>query len=143
MADTLSPRERSKRMSLVRGKHTTPELIVRKLVHSMGYRYALHRTDLPGRPDVVFPSRRKAIFVHGCFWHRHRSKRCKLARLPKTRLDFWLAKLESNRLRDQRKQRALRLAGWKFLVVWECQLSHTEQLENKLRRFLEGNDARH
>src|SRR3972149_3121732 len=143
MIDTLNRSERSKRMSLIRAKDTTSELLVRRLVHSMGYRYALHGKDLPGRPDLVFLPRRKVIFVHGCFWHRHASARCRLARIPKTRLEFWLPKLESNRRRDQRNQRALRGDGWNILVVWECQLRHKEQLENKLRRFLEGkSDAR-
>lgn len=136
--DTLSPRDRSERMSRVRGKDTKPELLVRRLVHSLGYRYRLHRRDLPGRPDLVFPARQKVIFVHGCFWHRHRARRCRLARLPKTRLEFWEPKLEANRLRDLRAYAALRKAGWKILVVWECGLSNKEQLENKLRRFLEG-----
>lgn len=142
MADSLTAAERSQRMGMVRGKDTRPELVVRKLVHAMGFRYALHRRDLPGRPDLVFAPRKKVIFVHGCFWHRHSSSKCRLARLPKTRLNFWLAKLESNRLRDEKNMRALRSLGWKILLVWECQLSDIEQLKNKLRRFLEGNNAR-
>lgn len=142
MADTLTKRERSERMSRVRGKNTTPELIVRRILQGMGYRYALHRADLPGNPDIVLLSRKKVIFVHGCFWHRHRAQTCDLARLPKSRLEFWLPKLEANRLRDRRKQRALRAAGWKILVVWECQLRDKERLENKIRRFLRGTNAR-
>ena len=98
--DTLSKAQRSERMSRVRGKDTKPELLVRRLVHGMGYRYRLHRRDLPGTPDLVFPGRRKVIFVHGCFWHRHPDPACKLARLPKSRTDFWLPKLEGNRARD-------------------------------------------
>jgi DNA mismatch endonuclease, patch repair protein len=142
MADTLTKVERSRRMGLVRGTNTTPELVVRRLIHRMGYRYSVHRSDLPGKPDIVLPARGKAIFVHGCFWHRHEASSCRLARLPKSRLDFWLPKLEANRLRDKKKQRALRAAGWKFLVVWECQLGDKEHLENKLRRFLRGKNAR-
>ena len=141
MADTLTKSERSARMGLIRGKHSKPELTVRRLVHGMGYRYSLHSADLPGKPDLVFRSRRKLIFVHGCFWHRHPAQGCRLARLPKSRLDFWLPKLESNRVRDINKQKALRAAGWRILVVWECQLSNKEHLENKLRVFLEGKDA--
>ena len=141
MVDTLTPRERSARMSLIRGKHSKPEIIVRRLVHSMGYRYALHSRDLPGKPDLVFRIRGRVIFVHGCFWHRHASKRCRLARLPKSRPEFWVPKLESNRLRDIHNQKLLRKAGWKILVVWECQLGNKEQLENRLRRFLEGSNA--
>ena len=136
MPDTLSPAERSRRMGLVRGKHTSPELAVRRMVHALGYRYALHAKDLPGAPDLVFRKRRKVIFVHGCFWHRHSKKSCRLARLPKSRLDFWLPKLESNRIRDIRHRKALRAAGWQIFVVWECDLSHKEQLVNKLRSFL-------
>lgn len=142
MADTLSPQERSKRMSLVRGKNTSPELHVRRIVHTLGFRYRLHRSNLPGKPDLVFPSRKKAIFVHGCFWHRHGDPKCHLARLPKSRLGFWLPKLEANRLRDIEKQKALRAVGWKFLVVWECKIGDKEQLENRLRHFLEGGNAR-
>ncbi len=129
-------------MARVRGKNTQPELVVRSVVHKMGFRYALHRRDLPGCPDLVFAPRKKAIFVHGCFWHRHASSKCRLARLPKSRLDFWAKKLESNRLRDDKKTRALRAMGWKVLLVWECQLSDKEQLQNKLRRFLEGDNVR-
>ena len=142
MTDTLSKSERSERMSRVRGKNTTPELLVRRIVKRMGYRFSLHKGDLPGKPDIVLTRQKKAIFVHGCFWHRHTVRACRLARLPKSRLDFWLPKLEANRLRDKRKQKALRSAGWNFLVVWECQLGDKEHLENKLRRFLRGKNAR-
>jgi DNA mismatch endonuclease (patch repair protein) len=138
MADTLTPSERSERMSRVRGKNTKPELIVRRLVHRMGYRYRLHRRDLPGIPDLVFPSRKKVIFIHGCFWHRHSDPACKLARLPRSRLDFWLPKLEGNRQRDREKQNELLSLQWQFLVVWECEIGDKEQLENKIRFFLEG-----
>lgn len=100
MTDTLSPIERGKRMGLIRGRDTTPERAVRGLLHRLGYRFRLHPKDLPGRPDVVFRWRRKAIFVHGCFWHRHPDPSCRLARLPKSRLEFWGPKLEANRLRD-------------------------------------------
>ena len=136
MVDTLSSSERSKRMALVRGKNTSPELLVRRLIHSMGYRYTLHRNDLPGRPDIVFSARRKIVFVHGCFWHRHPNKKCKLARLPKSRLEFWLPKLQANRVRDLRNQRKLKALGWVCLVVWECEIGNKEHLENILRRFL-------
>ncbi len=137
MADTLSPIERSERMSRVRGKDTGPEMAVRRLVHAMGYRYRLHRADLPGKPDLAFPGRRAIIFVHGCFWHRHPDPNCRLARKPKSRLDFWEPKLNGNRARDLRDQAALAAAGWRILVVWECELRDREQLTNKLRLFLE------
>src|SRR5690242_6390833 len=108
MSDTLTKLERSERMARIRGRDTGPEWIVRKLVFSLGYRYRLHGKGLPGRPDLVFASRRAVIFVHGCFWHRHGSKSCRLARLPKSRLAFWLPKLEGNKARDGRNKRQLR-----------------------------------
>lgn len=138
MPDTLSPSERSKRMSLVRNRDTKPELQVRRLVHGLGYRYRLHRADLPGKPDLVFSSRRKVIFVHGCFWHRHPDPECKLARLPKSRLEFWLPKLEGNRERDLRNESLLESSGWQALIIWECELTDKSQLEAKIIDFLEG-----
>jgi DNA mismatch endonuclease (patch repair protein) len=132
--DTLTPAERSARMALVRPKDTKPELTVRRLVHGMGYRYRLHRRDLPGTPDLVFPGRGKVIFVHGCFWHRH--KLCPLARLPKSRAEFWLPKLTANKERDARNLLALRALGWSVLTIWECQLNDTVKLANRVRRFL-------
>jgi DNA mismatch endonuclease (patch repair protein) len=104
----------------------------------MGYRYRLHYKKVPGRPDLAFPGRRKAIFVHGCFWHRHPAPACPLARLPKSRLDFWLPKLEGNRARDLRKERELKERGWDVHVVWECQLRDEESLSGDLRLFLDG-----
>jgi DNA mismatch endonuclease, patch repair protein len=138
MADTLSPSARSERMGRVRGRDTRPEMIVRRLIHGMGYRYRLHAKELPGRPDIVFRKRKKAIYVHGCFWHRHPDPACKLGRLPKTRLDFWLPKLEGNRQRDIANARRLEAMGWRVLLVWECELSDSEQVRNTLRRFIEG-----
>lgn len=134
--DTLTPAERSARMALVRAKDTKPELLVRRLVHGMGYRYRLHRRDLPGTPDLVFPGRSKVIFIHGCFWHRHAG--CALARLPKSRGDFWLPKLTANAERDARNVRALRQLGWSVLTIWECQLGDTAKLANRIRRFLDA-----
>jgi len=134
--DSLTPKERSEIMARVRAKNTRPELRVRKLVFALGYRYRLHDRKLPGCPDLVFGRRRKVIFVHGCFWHRH--KRCALARLPKSRLDFWLPKLEGNKSRDQRNRRALARRGWKVLTIWECQLRDAERLNDKIRRFLDA-----
>jgi DNA mismatch endonuclease, patch repair protein len=139
--DTLSPASRSERMSRIRGKHSKAEIAVRRMIYGMGFRYRLHRNDLPGRPDIVFPRRRKVIFVHGCFWHRHPDPKCPLARLPKSRLDFWGPKLEGNRQRDKAKQDALRLLGWQFAIVWECELRHKEHVENKIRGFLECEDG--
>jgi DNA mismatch endonuclease (patch repair protein) len=134
--DTLSTIERSERMARIHGRDTKPEMVVRRLLHGMGYRYRLHRDDLPGKPDIAFGKRKKAIFIHGCFWHRHDDPACRLARLPKSRLEFWEPKLSANAERDALKQEALKRLGWKVLVVWECELRQSEQLENKLRQFV-------
>ncbi len=134
--DTLTTAERSERMSRVRSKDTKPEMRVRTLVHGMGYRYRLHDRSLPGNPDLVFPSRRKIIFVHGCFWHRHGAN-CEFTRWPKSKLDFWMPKLEQNHRRDRTVRRRLRQVGWRVLVVWECELKNAETLAARLRAFLE------
>ncbi|WP_407692890.1 very short patch repair endonuclease [Pyxidicoccus xibeiensis] len=134
--DTLTPKERSARMALIKGRDTKPELLLRQIVSALGYRAKLHY-DLPGRPDFAFPKRRKVIQIHGCFWHRHRARSCPLARLPKSRLDFWLPKLEANRTRDLAKARELRRAGWKLLVIWECQLKDTARVARRISIFLE------
>jgi DNA mismatch endonuclease (patch repair protein) len=134
MVDTLTAAERSARMALVRSRDTKPEMIVRRLIHSLGFRYRLHVRVLPGAPDLVFPRLRKVIFVHGCFWHRHSG--CSLCRLPKSRLEFWQPKLEGNRLRDSRQRRELKKLGWRSLVIWECQVARIAILERKVKRFL-------
>ncbi len=136
--DTLTPAERSARMALVRNKDTKPELLVRRLVHGMGHRYRLHAADLPGHPDLVFRPRRKVIFVHGCFWHRHDDPDCKLARLPRSRAEFWLPKLEGNRARDERVAGELEGSGWKVLTIWECLTKSKASLEARIREFLEA-----
>ncbi len=117
-------------MSRVRAKDTRPEMIVRRLVHSLGYRYRLHRGDLPGRPDLVFPKRKAIIFVHGCFWHRH--ARCRKATTPATNRDYWLPKFRQNKLRDNRKQRELERLGWRVVVVWECETGDLESLKERI-----------
>lgn len=132
--DSVSKAKRSEIMSRVRSRDTGPEMTVRRLVHSMGFRYRLHVKDLPGRPDLVFPRLAKIIQVHGCFWHRHSD--CSLARLPKSRKEFWLPKLEVNRLRDQKNEVELKRLGWKILTVWECELGDVEELGKRLRGFL-------
>ena len=129
---------RSERMARIRGRDTKPELVVRRMLHAMGYRYRLHARDLPGKPDIVFRGRKLAVFVHGCFWHRHPDPACPLARLPKSRLDFWVPKLEANRARDFANTERLEAAGWQVLLVWECELRDREQLGNTLRRFMKG-----
>jgi DNA mismatch endonuclease (patch repair protein) len=134
--DTLTPAQRSERMSRVRSKDTKPEMLVRSLVHRMGYRYRLHDRNLPGNPDLVFPSRGKIIFVHGCFWHRHGTG-CEYTRWPKSKLDFWRPKLEENHRRDRIVRRKLRKLGWRVEIVWECQLKSREALAARLRAFLE------
>lgn len=134
--DTLDKVQRSERMSRIRGRDTGPELRVRRLVHRLGFRFRLHRRSLPGCPDLVFPGRRKVIFVHGCFWHRHPDLGCKLARLPKSRLDFWIPKLDANRRRDIRDQAALVERGWEVLIIWECELGDKEKLTREIVNFL-------
>ncbi|AVO48907.1 very short patch repair endonuclease [Melaminivora suipulveris] len=133
--DTLNPEERSERMRRIRAKNTVPEMVVRGFVHALGFRYRLHDKNLPGCPDLVFPARHKVILVHGCFWHRH--NRCPLARLPKSRLDFWLPKLEGNKRRDALKLRQLSRLGWKSLVIWECELRDPMRVMFKTLMFLE------
>ena len=132
--DTLTRLERSRVMSLVKGKNTRPELIVRRLVHRAGFRYRLHVRGLPGQPDLVFPSRRKVIFVSGCFWHRHNCPDGR--RLPKSRGRFWRRKLTGNKERDDRNTRALRRGGWRVMVVWECRLRKLNVATRQIIRFL-------
>jgi DNA mismatch endonuclease, patch repair protein len=141
--DTLSPAARSERMSRVRSRNTKPEMVVRRLVHGMGYRYRLHDKLLPGSPDLVFSGRRKVIFVHGCFWHRHPDPTCRLARMPKSRQEFWGPKLEGNRERDERTREGLDEGGWRQMIVWECECRLTEQLKNRVSAFLEGEGVDH
>lgn len=121
-----------------RSKDTGPELAVRRLLHGLGYRYRLHRRDLPGSPDIVFAARRKVVFVHGCFWHAHDDGVCRAASVPKTRSDFWRAKLSDNRERDSRHVAALEEGGWKVLIVWECWLRDVTKVATVLQTFLEG-----
>jgi len=138
MADTLTPQQRSERMSRVRSKDTKPEWRIRSLLHRAGYRYRLHAKGLPGKPDLVFASRKKVVFVHGCFWHRHH---CKLGnRMPKSRIEFWRLKLDANKKRDSRNRKQLEREGWSIMVVWECQLQKLsdEELLSRLRAFLDG-----
>lgn len=138
MTDHISPRRRSENMRRIKDQGTKPEMIVRRMVHAIGYRYRLHDPGLPGKPDLVFPSRRKVIFVHGCFWHQHPDKRCRHARMPKSRLEYWLPKLNGNKTRDRRSAAALRRLGWQSLVIWECKISTLDRLRARLKRFLEA-----
>ena len=134
--DNLTPSERSEIMARVRSRNTRPELFVRCLIFALGYRYRLHAQELPGQPDIVFRKRRKVIFVHGCFWHRH--KGCALARLPKSRADFWIPKLEGNKKRDEKNRRELVRQGWNVMVIWECQITKPDRLAARVRRFLDA-----
>ena len=133
----MTEQARSRIMRAVRSKDTKPEMIVRRLIHGMGYRYRLHRKDLPGNPDLVFPGRRKVVFVHGCFWHHHDCKRGD--RQPKENAGYWVAKIAKNVARDAANIQALASAGWEVLIVWECELAirKREQLAERVKNFLE------
>lgn len=126
---------RSEMMSAVRSKDTKPEMLVRRLLHRSGYRYRLHRADLPGKPDLVLPSRKKVIFVNGCFWHQHEG--CSFSHVPRSNVPYWAPKLQRNRERDREHLKALRAAGWKCMVLWECQLNKPNLLLRRLIKFLE------
>ena len=134
MIDSPTTPERSRLMARVRTKDTGIEVTVRRLAHSLGYRYRLHREGLPGTPDLVFPSRRKVVFVHGCFWHRHTA--CRKGKIPKTRREFWHDKLSRNVARDRRVLDELNALGWQALIVWECEVRDSESLAKTLRGFL-------
>lgn len=138
MADTISRQRRSEIMSRIRGKDTGPEMAVRRIAHAMGYRYRLHRAGLPGRPDLVFPGRRKVIFVHGCFWHLHADPDCRSARLPKSNRDYWRTKLERNVARDAEQQERLAELGWDVLILWECEVRAGDGIAERIRGFLDG-----
>ena len=133
--DPLTPAERSERMARVRSTNTVPERRVRRILTRLGYRYRLHYARLPGRPDVAFPGRKKVVWVHGCFWHRH--PECSLARMPKSRTEFWKQKFDKNRRRDLEQQADVRSRGWDALVVWECELSDEARLSLRLKEFLD------
>lgn len=132
--DRYTRQKRSALMSKVRGKDTKPEKLVRSMLHRMGFRFRLHRKDLPGRPDIVLPKHRTVVFVHGCFWHRHPG--CKKTSFPQTNTRFWEAKLAGNMDRDARNMEELARLGWKVIVVWECELKDVDALSARLRREL-------
>lgn len=135
MVERLSPQDRSALMRRVGAKNTAPEMAVRRTVHGLGYRYRVHVKELPGSPDLVFRSRKKVIFVHGCFWHRH--EKCSRASTPTTNVEFWNAKFQRNIVRDQRNELLLKSAGWDVLTIWECQARDLGTLAHTIRRFLE------
>jgi DNA mismatch endonuclease (patch repair protein) len=138
MADNHTAEQRSANMRAVRGKDTAPEVLIRSMLHRLGYRFRLHRRDLPGTPDIVLPSRRAAIFVNGCFWHGHM---CRRGGLPTTNSAFWQQKISKNRERDRRAQRELRKEGWKVLIVWQCKTKDEAKLLKTLTYFLEQGGA--
>ena len=137
MVDRLTKERRSWNMGRIRGKHTAPEMVVRSMLHQMGFRFRLHGKNLPGRPDIVLPKYKAVIFVNGCFWHRHR--RCRNCTTPTNNRAFWVKKLEGNVSRDILHRRVLRQLGWRVVVVWECETEKTkvtERLQRRLAKFL-------
>lgn len=134
--DHLSKAQRSQNMARVKSRNSRPEMIVRRLAHSMGYRFRLHRSDLPGKPDLVFPRLRKIILVHGCFWHRHKCRRGRS--MPSTRVAFWKSKLGANKERDRKIRRQLQRQGWDVLVVWECKITDLNRCADRIGLFLES-----
>lgn len=134
--DKISPERRSANMGRIRSKDTSPEVVLRRLIHGLGYRFRLHRRDLPGKPDIVFPARRKIIFMHGCFWHQHPG--CPEGRIPGFRPEYWIAKLKRNQARDEGNRALLEQQGWRILVVWECELKDTAAVTKAVRNFLAG-----
>ena len=139
MTDIFDPEKRSQIMSRIRGRDTRPEMIVRRIAHGLGFRFRLHRKDLPGRPDIVFPRHQAVIVVHGCFWHRHPG--CKRASSPKTREGYWQNKFEANVVRDRRNETALRDLGWKVMVIWECETKDHDALATRIESFLRRDDS--
>lgn len=133
---TISSAGRSRIMKAIKSKNTKPEMAVRRLVHSLGYRYRLHRSGLPGTPDLVFGPKAKVIFVHGCFWHAHSAAGCSDGHRPKANADFWMRKLDRNVLRDAANVSSLRKSGWRVLTIWECEIANEAKLTSRLKRFL-------
>lgn len=139
--DKISPAQRSENMRRIKSGGMKPEILVRQIAHRLGYRFRLHRHDLPGRPDLVFPQQRKIVFVHGCFWHSHSKATCHRKRTPKSNLEYWLPKLARNHKRDRHNLSALRKLGWETLVIWECDTEkNAERVESCLKRFLRNDD---
>ena len=139
MTDKYSPKRRSEIMARIGGKNSRPEMVVRRLLHSMGYRFRLHRKDLPGKPDIVLPKFRTAIFVHGCFWHG--CKKCgRGTKLPKTNTEFWTQKIAENCRRDSQTEKKLVELGWRVIVVWQCETEHAGRIRDVLTRRLPRRD---
>jgi len=136
--DRISRAQRSENMRRIKSGGMKPEIAVRRLIHSLGYRYRLHRHDLPGRPDIVLGPRRKIVFIHGCFWHSHSKKGCPRTRVPKSNLSYWIPKLTRTRARDEQNTVELRKLGWRVFVVWECETANLNRLRQRLQAFLTG-----
>lgn len=137
--DKLTSEKRSALMARIRSKDTRPEVVVRSILHHLGYRFRLHRKDLPGKPDIVLPKHRKVVLVHGCFWHGHN---CRLASKPKSNVAYWRNKLKANHTRDEKNLRALDALGWKVLVIWECEVRRMDGLAEKLDLFIKDDTKR-
>lgn len=135
--DKLTPERRSDNMRRIKSKNTKPEMLVRRLTHSLGYRYRLHRKDLPGSPDLVFPGRRKVLFIHGCFWHIHPDPNCRDSRPPRSNSAYWNPKLARNVERDQDATARLKALGWDVLVIWECETQRMDELRARITAFLD------
>ncbi len=136
MSDRFAPQKRSEVMSHVRGRNTGPERVVRRMLRNMGYKFRLHQKHLPGNPDIVFLKRKKAVFIHGCFWHGHR--KCRRSARPTTNVRFWNRKIDGNIARDVRNRTAIRRMGWRILVLWQCRMKNADKLREQLRNFVEG-----
>jgi len=136
MIDKLSAQDRSRNMAAIRSKDMKPEMVVRKVAHSLGFRFRLHRADLPGKPDLVFPKYNSIIFVHGCFWHQHNKLDCLDGRAPKSNLEYWRPKLTRNVERDAQSRHQLENKGWRVLVIWECETKDRDYLASKVANFL-------
>lgn len=134
--DKISPARRSNNMRHIRSSNTKPEITVRKILYSLGYRYRLHKKDLPGKPDLVFAKRKKIIFIHGCFWHQHNLTTCLDSKIPKSNKQYWNQKLKNNAQRDIRNQMALKELGWDILIIWECEIKNDKKLIKRMQKFL-------
>lgn len=134
MTDVHTPEQRHRNMSAIKSKNTKPEIQVRQLIYSMGYRYRLHRKDLPGKPDLVFPKYKKVIFINGCYWHMHNCRYGKV--VPKTNAEFWKTKRESNVVRDKKNRKDLKKSGWKYMIIWECQIKRNRITPKTINDFL-------
>jgi DNA mismatch endonuclease (patch repair protein) len=142
MADRISKERRSSVMKAIRSKNTSPEMKVRRMLHAAGFRFRLYRKDLPGKPDIIFPSRKKVIFIHGCFWHQHQKLNCPISHQPKSNLEYWLPKLMRTVERDKIHQKNLASIGWSVLTLWECQIQKSANLPNYVVRFLENGSTK-